>query len=53
VHGVPCIENKPLARELYDKVDLDREIPKEFYNAVAEVIAYIYGLQKKGIDSLE
>ena len=52
-HGVPCIENKPLARELYDKVDLDREIPKEFYNAVAEVIAYIYGLQKKGIDSLE
>lgn len=52
-HGIPCIENKPLARELYDKVDLDREIPKEFYNAVAEVLAYIYGLKKKGIDSLE
>lgn len=52
-HGVPCVENKPLARALYDEVDLEQEIPKEFYSAVAEVIAYIYGLQKKGIDSLE
>lgn len=51
-HSIPTVENKPLARALYAQVDLDREVPKEFYNAVAEVIAYVYGLQQKGIDTL-
>ena len=39
-HGVPVVENPPLARALYESVDLDEEIPVEHYKAVAEVIGY-------------
>lgn len=41
-HGVFIIENRPLARALYASCDLDREIPPEFYGAVAEILVYIY-----------
>ncbi|MCI9485488.1 MAG: flagellar biosynthesis protein FlhB [Lachnospiraceae bacterium] len=41
-HGVYVIENRPLARALYASCELDREIPAEFYGAVAEVLVYIY-----------
>ncbi|MDR0986892.1 MAG: flagellar biosynthesis protein FlhB [Ruminococcus sp.] len=44
--GVMLIENKPLARVLYDKVDIDREIPSELYQAVAEVLAFVFKLKK-------
>lgn len=40
-HDIPVIENKPLARSLYDTVNLDAEIPPEFYRAVAEIIHFI------------
>ncbi|MGN0612710.1 MAG: flagellar biosynthesis protein FlhB [Porcipelethomonas sp.] len=46
-HNIPVMENKPLARALYAEVDLDREIPAEFYNPVAEVLAYVYSLNEK------
>lgn len=46
-HEIPMTENKPLARALYDAVDLDREIPAEFYRAVAEVLAVVYELKNK------
>lgn len=38
---VPIIENPPLARSLY-KLPLKKEIPPEFYKAVAEIIKYVY-----------
>ena len=41
------VENVPLARALYAAVDLGQEIPREFYNQVAEVLAYVYNLKKK------
>lgn len=41
-HEVPCVENVDLARTLYATVELDHEIPSELYQAVAEVLAYIY-----------
>ncbi len=41
-HGVFVIENRPLARALYASCELDREIPAEFYGAVAEILVYIY-----------
>ena len=41
-HGVFIMENKPLARALYASCELDREIPGEFYGAVAEILVYIY-----------
>ena len=40
--GVYVIENRPLARALYASCELDREIPAEFYGAVAEILVYIY-----------
>jgi flagellar biosynthetic protein FlhB len=43
-HGVPVVENPPLARALY-LVDLDREIPVEHYRAVAEIIGYVMRLR--------
>ena len=44
-HGVPIVENPPLARALHAAVDLDEEIPAEHYRAVAEVIAYVMRLK--------
>lgn len=41
-HGVFITENRPLARALYESCQLDREIPAEFYGAVAEILVYIY-----------
>jgi flagellar biosynthesis protein FlhB len=43
-HGVPLIENPPLAQGLYKSVDVGQEIPAQFYRAVAEILAYIYRL---------
>lgn len=40
-HDVPMVENRPLARSLYDQVGIDVEIPPEFYRAVAEIIHYL------------
>lgn len=39
---VAIIENRPLARALYAACELDREIPAEYYGAVAEILVYIY-----------
>nr|WP_298684011.1 flagellar biosynthesis protein FlhB [uncultured Dongia sp.] len=44
---VPVIENPPLARGLYAAVDIDQEIPPEYYKAVAELISYIFKLKKR------
>jgi flagellar biosynthetic protein FlhB len=46
-HGVPIIENPPLARSLYAAVKLGREIPYHFYRAVAEVLAFVYRLKRR------
>jgi flagellar biosynthetic protein FlhB len=46
---VPIMENPPLARTLYDKVELDSPIPPNLYAAVAETIAFVYKLQKRTI----
>jgi len=45
-HGVPLIENPPLARALYKSVEVGQEIPPQLYRAVAEVLAYIYRLTR-------
>jgi len=43
-HGVPIVENPPLARTLHATVEIDQEIPAEHYKAVAEVIGYVMRL---------
>ena len=42
---VPIIENKPLARAIYAAVQIGNAIPQELYQAVAEVLAYVYRLK--------
>jgi flagellar biosynthetic protein FlhB len=43
---VPVIENKPLARSLHKQVDVGQGIPESLFQAVAEVLAYVYRLKK-------
>jgi len=43
-HGIPIVERKPLARALFDAVDVGDYIPERFYRAIAEILAYIYEL---------
>jgi flagellar biosynthetic protein FlhB len=49
-NGVEVIENKPLARALYEGVDIGAKIPQELYQAVAEVLAIVYKIKNKTID---
>ncbi len=44
-HDIPLVENKPLARSLYDTVNIGDSIPPELYEVVAEVLAYVYSLK--------
>jgi flagellar biosynthetic protein FlhB len=44
--GVPIVERPPLARGLYWNVEVGQEIAPEFYEAVAEVLAYVYRLRE-------
>ncbi|MFC4557132.1 flagellar biosynthesis protein FlhB [Virgibacillus kekensis] len=46
-HNVATVENRPLARSLYDFIEIGDIIPEQFYQAVAEVLAYVYRLEKK------
>jgi flagellar biosynthetic protein FlhB len=45
-HGIPIVENPPLARALHGTVEIDQEIPAEHYAAVAEVIGYVMKLNR-------
>lgn len=44
---VPVIENKPLARLMYDRVEIDEDIPQDLYQAVAEILVVVMKLKKK------
>jgi flagellar biosynthetic protein FlhB len=41
-HSIPIVEDKPLARALYDAVEVDQWIPPEFYRAVAKILHFLY-----------
>jgi flagellar biosynthetic protein FlhB len=41
-HGVPIVENRPLARTLWRKVKVGKQIPSQLFQAVAEVLAKVY-----------
>ena len=43
-HGVPCVEDRPLAWTLYRTVKLGREVPAHLFRAVAEIMAYVFRL---------
>lgn len=46
-NSVVIVENKILARALYATVEIDQPVPPELYQAVAEVLAYVYKLKKR------
>ena len=48
-NGVPLVENPPLARAIYKAVDVGEFIPAHLYQAVAEVLAFVYKLRKKKV----
>ena len=41
-HGIPIVENKPVARTLFKLVQIGREVPADLYRAVAEILAFVY-----------
>jgi len=43
-NGIPLVERKPLARAMYNSVEVGDEVPEEHYAAVAEILAYVYRL---------
>jgi len=43
-NGVPLVEDPPLARALYAMVEINDEVPLELYEAVAQVISYIFAM---------
>lgn len=45
-HGIPVLERKPLARLLYRSVKIGQTIPPELYQALAEILAYVYRLKR-------
>jgi flagellar biosynthesis protein FlhB len=46
-HGIPIVERPSVARAIYRTVDIGEEIPEDLYSAVAEILAYVYELNKK------
>jgi flagellar biosynthetic protein FlhB len=46
-NSVHIVQNPPLARSLYKEVDIDQAIPEALFGAVAEVLAYVYKMNKK------
>jgi len=45
VHNIEIVENKELARTIYKTVDIGEAIPQELYQAVAEILAFVYSLK--------
>lgn len=45
-HEIPIVENEPLARSVYRSTAVNQEIPSDLYQAVAEVLAFVYKLKK-------
>ena len=48
-HDVPIVENVALAQALFKAVDIGAHIPEDLYAAVAEILAYVYRLQRKKV----
>lgn len=45
--SVPLVENKPLAQALYKQVEVGHVIPEDLFQAVAEILAYVYNLKNR------
>jgi flagellar biosynthetic protein FlhB len=45
-HGIPIVENPPLAQALYRAAEVGQTIPANLYTAVAEILAFIFRTQR-------
>ncbi len=45
-HKVPIVENKPVARALFKTAEIGHPVPVDLYQAVAEILAFIYRLRQ-------
>ncbi|MBU2648914.1 flagellar biosynthesis protein FlhB [bacterium] len=48
-NGVLVYQNPGVARALYFQVEIGEDLPEEFYKAVAEILAFVYKAQKRGL----
>ncbi len=46
--GIPIVERKPLARALFETVEVGEYVPERLYQAIAEILAYVYELTGRG-----
>ena len=46
-HEVPIVENVPLARALYAQVEVDQSIPREHFEAAAQVIGFVMRARRR------
>jgi flagellar biosynthetic protein FlhB len=50
---VPIVENEPLARSIFRTTNVGQQIPGELFQAVAEVLAYVYKIKKSRQEKLK
>ena len=48
-NDIPIVEDKPLARLLYESCKVGKEIDVQFYAAVAEILAHVYKMKNRNI----
>ncbi len=48
--NIEIVENKPVAQALYKNCELEQEIPKDMYRAVAEILVYVYKIKNKSME---
>ncbi len=46
-HDIVMVENRPLARAMYDQVEIGDRVPEDFFKAIAEILAYVYRIKRK------
>lgn len=46
-NNIPIMENKPLARAMYKKVEIGEPVPIDLYKAIAEILAIVYQMKEK------
>jgi flagellar biosynthetic protein FlhB len=51
--GVPLLHAPPLARALFTHAELGRDIPAPLYNAVAEVLAWVYQIRRSRVSGTQ
>jgi flagellar biosynthesis protein FlhB len=44
-HGIPIVENRPLARELYKRLDSDQYVPEDLYPQIAKILLWVYAMR--------